>query len=187
MPRVDPPKIVHVHGNLEIGNADIDISNVGTIKVDDLQIDGVSNPLLPSGCIIMWSGPNMDIPKGWLICDGNEGTPDLRDRFIVGSGNKYSINEVGGSSDAVAVTHTHSGKTNTSGKHQHGITAYGTEALNQPVTCIVGTDTSFLTSATQNTDESGEHTHDLSIDPGGVSGKDKNLPPYYTLTYIIKQ
>lgn len=39
---------------------------------------------LPSGVIVMWSGSS--IPSGWALCDGTNGTPDLRDRFIVGAG-----------------------------------------------------------------------------------------------------
>lgn len=38
------------------------------------------------GKIIFWSGAIVDIPEGWVLCDGNNGTPDLRNRFLVGSG-----------------------------------------------------------------------------------------------------
>lgn len=40
---------------------------------------------IPAGCILMWSGAIADIPAGWVLCDGNNGTPDLRDRFVVGA------------------------------------------------------------------------------------------------------
>lgn len=40
---------------------------------------------IPAGVIAMWSGAIADIPAGWYLCDGNNGTPDLRDRFIVGA------------------------------------------------------------------------------------------------------
>jgi len=39
----------------------------------------------PSGIIVMWHGSVATIPSGWYLCDGNNGTPDLRDRFIVGA------------------------------------------------------------------------------------------------------
>jgi hypothetical protein len=40
---------------------------------------------VPSGAIVMWSGTVASIPQGWLLCDGQNGTPDLRDRFIKGA------------------------------------------------------------------------------------------------------
>ncbi|MDP2905181.1 MAG: hypothetical protein Q8O22_02620 [Candidatus Omnitrophota bacterium] len=41
---------------------------------------------LPSGAVIMWSGPISSMPAGWVLCDGANGTPDLRDKFIIGAG-----------------------------------------------------------------------------------------------------
>lgn len=38
------------------------------------------------GMIVLWSGPLVDMPLGWHLCDGTEGTPDLRDKLILGSG-----------------------------------------------------------------------------------------------------
>lgn len=57
---------------------------------------------IPSGIITIWSGAIVNIPAGWHLCDGTAGTPDLRDRFIVGAGNAYAPAATGGS-----VTHTH--------------------------------------------------------------------------------
>ena len=64
---------------------------------------------VPSGGIIIWSGAANAIPSGWVLCDGNNGTPDLRNRFIVGagSGGNYSVGDNGGSADATLVSHTH--------------------------------------------------------------------------------
>lgn len=82
------------------------------------------NPFVPTpslqrkymtGAIVLWSGAIVDIPDGWVICDGNNGTPDLRDRFIVGAGDTYAVDAVGG-----AVTHGH---TFTSDGHTHDIPA----------------------------------------------------------------
>ncbi len=41
---------------------------------------------LPSGCIVLWSGSLGSIPGGWTLCNGSNGTPDLRDRFVLGAG-----------------------------------------------------------------------------------------------------
>ena len=50
----------------------------------------------PRGLIAMWSGAADTLPQGWALCDGNAGTPDLRDKFVVGAGSKY---ELGSSTD----------------------------------------------------------------------------------------
>ena len=53
-----------------------------------------------SGMILLWSGATNAIPTGWVICDGQNSTPDLRDRFVVGAGNSYSVGATGGSNTA---------------------------------------------------------------------------------------
>jgi len=55
-----------------------------------------------SGIIVIWSGAIVNIPTGWVICDGNNGTPDLRNNFVVGAGDTYAVDANGGS-----VNHTH--------------------------------------------------------------------------------
>lgn len=45
---------------------------------------GSSGDAFPRGIIVMWGGKLINIPTGWALCDGNNGTPDLTDRFIVG-------------------------------------------------------------------------------------------------------
>ena len=63
--------------------------------------------IFTTGMILLWSGAIGSIPSGFYLCNGANGTPDLRDRFIVGAGNLYSISQTGGSADAVVVSHTH--------------------------------------------------------------------------------
>ncbi len=48
------------------------------------------------GMILLWSGSIAAIPKGWALCNGSNGTPDLRNRFIVGAGSTYAVDETGG-------------------------------------------------------------------------------------------
>jgi len=54
------------------------------------------------GVITAWSGAIGNIPPGWSICDGNNGTPDLRDKFIISAGPSFSVDNEAGSK-----THTH--------------------------------------------------------------------------------
>jgi fumarylacetoacetate (FAA) hydrolase family protein len=68
---------------------------------------------LPSGSILLWYGAIVNIPAGFVLCDGNNSTPDLRDKFVPGAGNTYDPGDTGGS-----VTHTHPF---TSDGHSHTI------------------------------------------------------------------
>lgn len=62
------------------------------------QINIKYSPKIPFGVICMWYGAISNIPDGWALCDGTNGTPDLRDRFIVGAGGNYSEGNTGGQS-----------------------------------------------------------------------------------------
>lgn len=70
-----------------------------------LQTEVVKLPeMFPAGIICMWSGHVNRIPPGWALCNGFYGTPDLRDRFILGVDEGEQPGEIGGEN-----THTHSG------------------------------------------------------------------------------
>jgi len=83
-----------------------------------------------AGMIMMWSGTIATIPTGWLLCNGSNSTPDLRDKFIIGasadSGGAAKTNvtasytQTGGTKDAIVVSHTHTGtSTVTDPQHNH--------------------------------------------------------------------
>ena len=75
--------------------------------------------LIPSGIICMWGGLNANIPAGWNLCDGTNGTPDLSDKFILGTilDDKAS----GGTS--------HTATTSEAGAHNHGDGSTGSTVL----------------------------------------------------------
>jgi hypothetical protein len=54
------------------------------------------NSVLPRGAIIMWGGPIGNIPAGWQLCNGSNGTPDLRNQFVMGAGNNFGVGATGG-------------------------------------------------------------------------------------------
>lgn len=131
---------------------------------------------VPIGAILMWSGSIASIPSGYALCDGTNGTPDLRDRFVVGAGNLYTVNATGGSRDAVVVSHTHTAVA--VGDHTHA-------ALRNPNGSIIsganfqgGVGFGYDTPS----GAGGAHTH--TINSTGVSGTNANLPPYYALALI---
>ena len=66
---------------------------------------------IPSGGIFLWSGSIGSIPAGYVLCNGSNGTPDLRDRFVIGAGSTYAVDATGGSTSytptgSVATTNT---------------------------------------------------------------------------------
>ena len=63
---------------------------------------------IPKGTILPWYGKSSDIPEGFALCDGTKGTPDLRNRFLVGAGSNYALGDTGGE-DQVTLTGTQIG------------------------------------------------------------------------------
>jgi hypothetical protein len=63
--------------------------------------------VIPAGIIMLWSGSSASIPTGWTLCNGSNGTPDLRNNFVVGAGTTYAVGGTGGSKDLVVPSHTH--------------------------------------------------------------------------------
>lgn len=157
--------------------------------LDDIVTHVNALPAFPSGGIIMWSGATSAVPTGWSICDGTNGTPNLVDRFIVGSktdsGATHDIGDTGGANSltltsgqlpshthgvgnlaaAAGGAHTHTGNTSTVGNHTHsgggqGAAIYG--AFNTSTFKGYSAD-----SSTTNTGAAGSHSHTVTIDSGG--------------------
>src|ERR1051325_1029282 len=106
---------------------------------------GTTNYMVPSGIITLWSGNTANVPDGWVLCDGNNGTPDLRDRFVVGAAGAYTVGDTGG-----AASHTHSvamggNATDTAGAHTHSLSGSTdaesghTHSINPPSTTTSST------------------------------------------------
>jgi len=77
----------------------------------------------------MWSGSQINIPSGWVMCDGTNNTPDLRDRFIVGAGSTYNLHDTGGQASVTLdvnelPSHSHYIDSDilANGNHSHGVT-----------------------------------------------------------------
>ena len=144
-----------------------------------LQNAPASAPTLPTGAILLWSGSIGSIPSGYVICDGSNSTPDLRDRFIIGAGSTYAVGATGGSADAVVVSHTHTATSTDAGhSHSYGVTSPGNGVYASP-----SGDQPNRGSGTTGTGYASITTINAST---GVSGTNANLPPYYALAYIMK-
>ena len=153
---------------------------------------------VPRGIIAMWSGAINAVPDAWALCDGQNGTPDLRDKFIVGAGRDYAVGATGG-----AETHTHTGtaaSTTISGSvgattlttaqmpsHTHTIQRSSTSGAGGSV--LSGSSTSASNYPSSATGGGESHTHSLSSTSHSHSlniNATSNLPPYYALAYIMK-
>lgn len=160
-----------------------DSSDVTIQTYDNLYgILGVAPPAatpIPSGGIILWSGSIGSIPAGYVLCNGSNGTPDLRNRFIVGAGSTYAVDATGGSADAIVVSHTHTNSVTDPG-HAHSYDKATTLAPQSGTTTNCFTNNSSATTGTQTTGIS------VTINSAGTSGTNANLPPYYALCYIMK-
>ena len=75
------------------------------------SLEAASLYLVPRGGVILWHGSSDAIPKGWAICDGTQGTPDMRDSFIIGAGGKYALDARGGAASATPDVSTGTAKT----------------------------------------------------------------------------
>lgn len=154
---------------------------------------------IPSGLISMWSGTIASIPSGWYLCNGSNGTPDLRNKFIIGadadvfSVAKTSITGVatqsGGTKDAIVVSHTHtatSTSTVADPGHTHmspsngapnggGAGAAFTEGMGNTPGHTTLSNTTGISVSTSTT-----------VASSGSDGTNQNLPPYYALAFIMK-
>lgn len=158
-----------------------------TLAANTLAMTGGAG-VIPVGGIIMWSGAISAIPAGWALCNGSNGTPDLRDKFVIGANAddsgvaKTNITGTptlsGGSKDAVNVSHTHTATVTDPG-HTHN--AGGSQLTN------TGATYNARTTATGSTATSSATTGvTVSNSTEGESGTNKNLPPYYALAFIMK-
>ena len=137
-------------------------------------INGFEIDSIPSGVVVSWYGDKANVPSGWAICDGTNGTPDLRDRFIVGAGNSYSLKATGGA-NTVSLT------ADQNGPHSHS----GTTSSSQQVLVPGGT---LLGSRGDNNIEARWGTVDITLttESSGNGAAHENRPPYYALYFIMK-
>ena len=142
---------------------------------------------IPANIVIMWSGAIVDIPEGWFLCDGQNGTPDLRNRFVVGAGSTYTLSATGGSKDSVSISHTHTAAIGTSPNHTHTY-IYGQNTSDGSSVGFRGFDNSLGQFPRTGVDGgNSSHGHStINSSNAGESGTNKNLPPYYALAYIMK-
>ena len=143
----------------------LNASNINSGTLPDARLSNSS--LFVTGMIIMWNSTVASIPTGWVLCDGNNSTPDLRNRFVVGAGTggNYSPGDTGGADSVTLTLNQIPAHTHTWDRQDVSINnGYRPWPANN----------NDCSRSTQNTGSAG----------GGQSHE--NRPPYYALCYIMK-
>jgi len=187
-----------------INGANIDTASNGQLLESDgsgnLQFSAPAGGV-PTGGIIMWSGSIANIPSGFALCDGNNGTPDLTDRFIVGAGGSESVGDTGGT-DTQSVNVSVSGTTDDAafqGPTENGSNIAGDNsfpsklyqgASNQTPGNSLVANFGFSNDYSQFNGSTNDGANDIKPLRAdfSASGSDSfdNRPSYYALAYIMK-
>lgn len=153
----------------------MDVSgSIALAKGASMTVNGTS-ALIPSGVIVMWSGAANAIPAGWTLCNGSNGAPDLRNRFVVGAGGGYSVGERGGQ-DRVTLTVDQIPSHN----HQYA----GDDEVRYADT-VGGSYENGKKYDAKSDEDKGNPRNYYTTSTGG-SQSHENRPPYYALCYIMK-
>eukprot|EP01084_Bolivina_argentea_P261255 441422_1 len=168
----------HYKNNMD-AKIDILSQEIDRLKEENKKLQyQLKNVNVPKGMILMFHGEINNIPNGYLLCDGLYGTPDLRDKFIVGAGNVYNVGEIGGNSHHGHSTYIQSeivdiesvevrvgGKGH---KHKHRHRHHDGKGPQKKMINVI-------------TDQKGKHSHETTMD------ESDHLPPFYATIFIMKK
>lgn len=150
------------------------------------QIGGTNFYMVPEGAIIMWSGSLASIPSGWQLCDGSNGTPDLRNRFVCGVNDGENPGATGGQDSITLNTsqmpaHAHIFTTNPAGSHTHQIYGNQTTGGWDYASMMANNTGGFNVVST-----APDHVHTGTTQLAGENAPIENRPAYYKLAFIMK-
>lgn len=139
----------------------------------------------PPGSIVIWPNPLSQIPPGWALCDGNNGTPNMMNRYMRSVGGGDDPGSTGGQhsitiSESQLPDHGHSSSINNTGGHRHSITYSDTAYDLECCTDEEGGDNGIKMSS------NGSHSHSASVNDAGGGSFIDNHPPYYEVAPIMK-
>ena len=163
--------------------------NVPNISGNGSGLSGIES--FVTGMIILWYGNTGNIPTGFVLCDGSNSTPDLRDRFVVGAGSAYSPGNSGGSSsvtlsESQLPSHNHSASSsvNDPGHHHEYIDQY--VVINNGYRPWPASNNDCAQRNIDTTNATTGITVSTTIGNTGSGSAIENRPPYYALCYIMK-
>jgi len=183
--------------DLTVNDGRVDVRT--SLYVNNVEV-GTAVGNVPIGAITLWMGAAA--PTNWAICDGTNGTPDMRGLLPIGVSDTYALDSTGGSADAIAVSHNHTATTNSKGAHTHSTTSAGNHAHSytgatgaatrvgpgSPTTLAApsGMTTNTTGNHSHTANSAGNHTHAVTVTAAGEAGTGKNLPPYRAVNYIMR-
>lgn len=151
---------------------------------------------IPSGVIAMWSGQSTNIPDGWALCNGQNGTPNLTDKFVIGAGAGYTTGATGGKEKHTLTTsempsHNHSSgslSASSSGSHTHSYSSSHGSTGRYGMTGGTATVVVSTSGSSDTTGSAGSHSHSISGNTSstGSGAAFEIMPPYYALCFIMK-
>jgi microcystin-dependent protein len=172
------------------------IINIGTVPNDgtgdNIRLGGTKindnftelySAIFPSGGIIMWSGTIATIPTGWVICDGTNSTPDLRNRFIVGASSDTGTGVTFNADNGNPIGDYAPG--NTGGSVAHQLTTAEMPSHNHQLSRFSG-NTNINTQSDRYALATNNNLTTDSTNSAGADNYHENRPPYYALAYIMK-
>lgn len=167
----------------------------------------VPEQMFQKGMVMMFAGTEAGMPKGWALCDGNGGRPDLRDRFVMGSTgftnvNKTNSKKVTGTdvdktymvssnsktTDVNVTVNSHKLTISEIPSHNHDIYTAGQEGGGGQ--CIYernGSSPSYKTKFSKSVGGNSAHSHGASVKQSTHNHSVNVVPPYYILAFIIKE
>jgi len=161
------------------------------------QLDVLLAGVVPIGGIISYNGSFVNIPSDFKLCDGNNGTPNLNDRFVYDTVLENELEDLGGNKLSTQVAHSHTASHSHTGStgsqqpnHSHFHVGVGFSGT-------TGTYTGNRIDPQEGSASSGAagtHSHTLIVDPDTTTvtlstgeGSESNLPPYYKLAFIQRK
>lgn len=188
-----------VEQKVTVKSGDIELAAGKTVKASGVNIG------VPIGCILMWSGSEGNIPDGWALCNGANGTPDLTGRFIVGAGSKSSDKNKAGDGGSVYKEGDAGGARSVALQKSEMPNHYHLYPNDRTASEFIGDNHNAGQIASQDftdregykrsgggdtrvwkTGTAGYGASDTTVGKDGESSAHENRPPYYALCFIMK-
>jgi hypothetical protein len=190
-------KVANDNANSRVPNSEKGAAN-GVATLDASSKIPMAQMNIPDGGIILWYGLVANIPTGWALCNGANGTPDLRERFVIGASTTLETGSTGGSK--AKTTSSDGGHSHTITVNNHTLTAaqmpshshsfdYASESFVNGD--IDSGSTGSISYSSRNTGGAGSsNSHNHSAGSNSVSNHSHTIddarPPFYALAYIMK-
>ncbi len=143
--------------------------------------------LVPKGGIIMWSGTIANIPTGWVLCDGSNGTPNLIAKFIRGvATNSTNPGTTGGSDTHTLTTAEMPAHTHTDSGHTHANSSWSYQNSGDPSSNAKHLPTTGSSGGSTSTQGVSVGTGTANIQSTGGGQAHENRPAFYEIAYIMR-